>query len=69
MISERVFDKFYQTEHSMGRKTGGTGLGLPICKELVEMHGGELDFTSEEGQGSTFYFTVPLADESVMAEG
>ena len=65
---ETVFDRFRQADSSTTRKYGGTGLGLPICKELVEMHGGELDFASEEGQGSTFFFTIPLADESVVVE-
>jgi signal transduction histidine kinase/HAMP domain-containing protein len=66
---DAVFDRFRQADDSATtRKYGGTGLGLPICKQLVEMHGGELGLTSEEGKGSIFYFTVPLAEETVTVE-
>jgi len=57
---ERVFDKFYQTDHSMTRKTGGTGLGLPICKEIVAKHGGRLWAESTPGAGSRFTFELPV---------
>ena len=57
---ERVFDKFYQTDHSMTRKTGGTGLGLPICREIISRHGGRIWAESTRGQGSTFTFELPV---------
>jgi len=56
---ERVFDKFYQTDHSMTRKAGGTGLGLPICREIVNRHGGRIWSESTPGQGATFTFELP----------
>ncbi|MFH2020609.1 MAG: ATP-binding protein [archaeon] len=56
-----LFSKFYQVDSSMTRKVGGSGLGLSICKGLVESMGGKIWFTSEEGKGSTFYFTMPIA--------
>ncbi len=52
---EKVFDRFHQVKGT----TGGTGLGLPITKELVELHGGKIWVESEEGVGSTFTFTLP----------
>jgi len=57
---DRVFDKFYQTDHSMTRKTGGTGLGLPICKEIITKHGGRIWAESEPGKGATFTFEIPI---------
>lgn len=55
----RVFGKFSQADSSNTRKAGGTGLGLNICKALVEMHGGHIDFATEAGKGTTFYFDLP----------
>ena len=60
-----VFDRFGQVASKKTSKVGGTGLGLPICKQLVEMHGGTIEATSEEGVGSNFHFTVPFVGADV----
>jgi PAS domain S-box-containing protein len=57
---ERLFGVFSQVDESHSRSYGGTGLGLAISKELVERMGGTIFFTSNEGVGSTFSFTIPL---------
>jgi len=58
---KNVFQKFYKGDMSYGRKYGGTGLGLAICKGIVEGLDGKIWFESKEGQGTTFYFIIPLA--------
>jgi signal transduction histidine kinase len=55
-----VFEKFKQVGDTLTDKPKGTGLGLPICKEIIERHGGRIWVTSELGRGSTFVFTLPI---------
>jgi len=65
----RVFDRFSQRDGSSTRAHGGLGLGLAICKQLVELHGGSIRVASPgEGQGSTFFVDLPLSIMQVEAE-
>ncbi len=61
----RAFDKFTQIENTLSRKVGGTGLGLPIAKQLIKAHKGTIWCDSEEEKGSSFYFALPVTTESI----
>ncbi len=56
----KVFTRFYRAPEVRQRKIAGTGLGLVIAKNVVELHGGEMSFTSCARRGSTFWFTIPV---------
>jgi len=59
---DKIFKKFYQVDTSLTREQGGSGLGLPICKGIVEAHGGKIWVQSELGKGSIFSFTLPKGE-------
>lgn len=60
----KIFEKFAQADSSTTRTYGGTGLGLHICKSIIEGHGGKIEYTTKDGSGTTFYFELPIVSES-----
>ena len=58
--SDRLFQPFQQLDGSIRRRYGGSGLGLSIAKSFIEAHGGRIWFESQEGAGTTFYFSLPV---------
>ena len=64
----RIFERFYKADRTRS-SGGGTGLGLAIARHIVASHGGEIRVASEEGEGATFTFAIPLAVPVVMGDG
>ncbi len=62
---ERIFESFEQGDGSTAREYGGTGLGLAVTKQLVELHGGSIRVSSKVGEGSQFTFTLPISQNQV----
>lgn len=66
---EKIFNRFYRLEHSNSKHGAHLGLGLSICQQIVEGHGGRIWVESEEGKGSRFTFTLPLVQrEQIISE-
>jgi len=63
----RIFGRFAQADSAATRQKGGTGLGLAICKRLIELMGGRIGFADRDGGGTTFFFELPLMNQSAAA--
>jgi two-component system sensor histidine kinase BaeS len=55
-----IYDRYYRSQQARSLERGGTGLGLPIAKKIIDMHLGEISVTSALGQGTTFRIQIPL---------
>ena len=64
----KIFDRFYQVDGSHTREQEGTGIGLSLTKELVELHKGTIEVESEEGKGTTVIVRIPLGKEHLKPE-
>lgn len=65
----RIFERFYRVEKSRSKDKGGTGLGLAIVKHILEAHKTKIQVSSQLGEGTTFYFSLPKRKKSVVASG
>jgi two-component system sensor histidine kinase SenX3 len=64
---DRIFERFYRVDKARSRDTGGVGLGLAIVRHVAANHGGEVNVTSQEGEGSTFRLRIPVAPDMMSA--
>ncbi len=65
---DKIFDRFYRIEHTSGRSQEGTGIGLALVKELVKLHQGTIQVSSELGKGSVFTVSIPLGKDHLTAD-
>ena len=65
---ERVFERFYRVENEVTQRVRGAGLGLAVCRGIVEAHGGRIWVESAFGVGSTFYFSLPVGDSKAWED-
>ena len=63
----KLFQKFQQIESAEQNEEGGTGLGLAICKEIISRHGGKIWVESKPGEGTTFYFILPIQERRILS--
>ena len=63
-----IFESFYRIDNTLRRSTAGAGLGLFLCKAIVEAHGGEIWVRSEIGRGTTFFLALPVEGARLTSE-